>query len=215
MLAGICKVKVLNMEFKLREVQKGFALGRTLLSPSPLKERGQVKGECLPRTSPYLARDVRWIKNQKGQTLIEVLIAVAILGIVAVAFLSALTSASRAVIIGDERTTAESLIRSELEYVRSQEFSSPPWSYNVSATSYSTDYDCEADPDAWVCDDSHRLSSDEYSGYCARVLSGGHDADGDDIPDAGISEITVEVYHSENPNPDDWVLSTTTYKVFL
>ena len=44
--------------------------------------------------------------NSKGQTLIEVLIALAILGIVVVAFMTALTTASRAIIVADEHTTA-------------------------------------------------------------------------------------------------------------
>ena len=62
------------------------------------------------------------IKDERGITLIEVLIALAILGLVAVAFLSGLTTASRALIIADERTTAESLARSQMEYVKSQEY---------------------------------------------------------------------------------------------
>jgi len=60
------------------------------------------------------------IKNERGISLIEVLIALAILGLVAVAFLSGLATASRALIIADERTTAESLARSQMEYVKSQ-----------------------------------------------------------------------------------------------
>ena len=153
------------------------------------------------------------MKNQKGQALIEILIAIAILGVVAVAFLSALTTASRAIIIGDERTSAEGLVRSELEYVRSRDFSPPPWSYNVSTTGYSTDSDYpswwdETDPEF------HKIPS-EYTGYCARVTAQGYDASGNGQDDTGISEITVEVYHNENPNPDDMVLTVTTYKVFL
>ena len=62
--------------------------------------------------------------NSRGFTLIEVLIALAILGIVAVAFLSALTTASTALILADERTTAESLTRTQLEYVKSQPYNS-------------------------------------------------------------------------------------------
>lgn len=63
---------------------------------------------------------LKGIKNERGMTLIEVLIALAILGLVAVAFLSGLTTASRALLIADERTTAESLARSQMEYVKSQ-----------------------------------------------------------------------------------------------
>lgn len=63
---------------------------------------------------------LKGIKNERGMTLIEVLIALAILGLVAVAFLSGLTTVSRALLIADERTTAESLARSQMEYVKSQ-----------------------------------------------------------------------------------------------
>ena len=62
------------------------------------------------------------IKNERGIGLIEVLIALAILGIVAAAFLSGLATASRAVYIADVRTTAESLARSQMEYVKNQEY---------------------------------------------------------------------------------------------
>jgi len=65
---------------------------------------------------------MRLVSGQKGTTLIEVLIAIAILGMIAVPFLTALSTSSRALIIADERTTAESLVRSEIEYVKSQEY---------------------------------------------------------------------------------------------
>ena len=60
--------------------------------------------------------------GQRGQTLIEVLVALAVLGIVATAFISSMTTASTAMIIADEQTTAESLSRSQLEYIRSQAY---------------------------------------------------------------------------------------------
>ena len=56
--------------------------------------------------------------NESGVTFIETLIALAVLGLVAVAFLGGMTTATKATIIADEQATAESLIRSELEYVR-------------------------------------------------------------------------------------------------
>jgi prepilin-type N-terminal cleavage/methylation domain-containing protein len=62
------------------------------------------------------------MKKEKGYSLIEVIIALALLGIVAVAFLSAMATGSRAIFIADERATAESLARAEMEYVRSQDY---------------------------------------------------------------------------------------------
>jgi prepilin-type N-terminal cleavage/methylation domain-containing protein len=58
------------------------------------------------------------IRGQKGYMLIEVLVAVAIIGVVAVAFLSALTSGYLALVLADENTVAESLTRTEFERIR-------------------------------------------------------------------------------------------------
>ena len=68
-------------------------------------------------------------KNEKGFSLIEVVIALALLGIIAIAVLSGLATASIALIIADERTTSESLARSQMEYVKN-------CSYENEATSY-------------------------------------------------------------------------------
>jgi len=66
------------------------------------------------------------IKDERGISLIEVLIALAILGLVAVAFLSGLATASKAVLIADVRTTAESLARSQMEYIKQLEYDEAP-----------------------------------------------------------------------------------------
>ncbi len=60
---------------------------------------------------------VRLMKNERGFTLIEVMIAVALMGIIGIALLSGLATASRALFVADERATAESLARSQMEYV--------------------------------------------------------------------------------------------------
>ncbi len=64
----------------------------------------------------------RPIRGQRGDMLIEILVAVAILGVVAVAFLSALLSGYLALVLADEKTMAESLTRTELEHVRNAEY---------------------------------------------------------------------------------------------
>jgi prepilin-type N-terminal cleavage/methylation domain-containing protein len=60
--------------------------------------------------------------GQRGFTLLEILVAVAIVGVIAVAFLSALTSGYLALVLADENTVAESLTRSEMERVRDSEY---------------------------------------------------------------------------------------------
>jgi prepilin-type N-terminal cleavage/methylation domain-containing protein len=60
--------------------------------------------------------------SSRGFTLIEVVIAIALIGIIAVAVLSALSTASISLIIADKRATAESLARSQLEFVKNQDY---------------------------------------------------------------------------------------------
>ncbi len=184
------------MKAKFRGVRRNVTTSEILIPSPSLKARGRSLAQ-----------------SQKGLGLIEVLIAVAILGVVAVVFLSSLATSSKATIIADEQTKAESLTRSELEYIKSQPFSETPWSYDVSTTGYSTD---SSYPSWWddTDPDFHKLPP-EYSGYSAKVIAEGYDANGDGHNDSGISQITVQVYDSEAPNPDDMLLTTTTYKASL
>jgi len=68
-------------------------------------------------------------EGERGFSLVETVIAIALLGIVAVAFLGALSTASRSIFIADERATAESLARTEMEYVRNQDYTTAPQAY--------------------------------------------------------------------------------------
>jgi len=58
------------------------------------------------------------MRSQKGISFIETAVALAILGIVAVAFLGGLGTSFKAMSINDEQATAQSLIISEIEYVK-------------------------------------------------------------------------------------------------
>jgi len=114
------------------------------------------------------------IKNEKGMSLIEVLVALAILGLVAAAFLSGLATASRALIIADERTTAESLARSQMENVKNQPYDDiniPP--------QYEIDPDLDIPP-----------------GYDIEITAERLDPEGDGTAnDDGLQKITVLVKH--------------------
>jgi prepilin-type N-terminal cleavage/methylation domain-containing protein len=62
--------------------------------------------------------------HSRGFTLVEVLITVALIGVIAVAFFSFMSAAASALIHADERTIAESLARSQMEYVKNQGYNS-------------------------------------------------------------------------------------------
>jgi prepilin-type N-terminal cleavage/methylation domain-containing protein len=67
-------------------------------------------------------KKVRLLKKEKGFTLIEVVLSLAILGIVASGFFVALASGSRGISMADEQATAESIARTQMEYVRDQDY---------------------------------------------------------------------------------------------
>ena len=59
-----------------------------------------------------------WRVGEGGMTLVGTLVAMALLGAVGVAFLGGLGTASRTALVANEQATAESLVRSEVEYVK-------------------------------------------------------------------------------------------------
>lgn len=71
-----------------------------------------------PRVSSKVRRAFQG--SSRGVALVEILIAIALLGLIAIAFVNGLYSASKVLFIADERTTAESLARRQLEYVKGQ-----------------------------------------------------------------------------------------------
>jgi len=138
------------------------------------------------------------VRNQRGTGFIEVLIALAILGIVAVVFLGGLGISLKTVFISDESSTALALAQSQMEYVKSQEYSGVDgWAYTLTTSSHSYS------PDPQWPEDPSPLSSD-YGGYCAEVKAEEIDTD--------IRKITISVYHNENCT-GDIVFTLEDYKV--
>ena len=71
-----------------------------------------------------------WHRPSPGFTLIEVLIALALFAIIAIVFAGGLATASRAVLIADVRTRAESLARTQMESIKEQDYveaTASPW----------------------------------------------------------------------------------------
>lgn len=120
---------------------------------------------------------LRAIKGEKGFNLMEVALAMVLMGVLAAAFLTALSTGSRAIFIADERATAESVARTQMEYVRQQ-------NYDANLDTGHPVYDTipeEEIPDGYEIDvGAVRL---DYKG------------DGTDNDD-GIQNITVTVTHT-------------------
>jgi hypothetical protein len=98
-----------------------------------------------------------------------------------------MASSSRALAVTDEQTTAESLARSELEYIKSldtTDYRAAPWNYEIPGT-----------PPTW--DGSHTLPSG-YSSYSVNVTA--ETAISHSIDD-GLQKIIIRVYQDSNNNP--------------
>ena len=110
-----------------------------------------------------------FICRESGISLLETMIALAILGIIAVTFLNGLVITSKAAFTIDEQATAESLARSQME-----------WTQNTDYTDNATGYSPASIP-----------GSKDYINYSANIT-----AEPLNNPDDGIQKITVTVSRS-------------------
>jgi len=85
------------------------------------------------------------MRNERGVSLIETVIALALLGIIGVAFLSALATSSDARSIADEHASARILAESQMEEIKKQTyaFSYDPISIPVEYPGYSATIDVD------------------------------------------------------------------------
>lgn len=104
---------------------------------------------------------------ESGTSMIEVLVALAILGATGLAFLGGLATEAKAGMVSDEQTTAESLARSQMEYVRRI-------AYQTGATQYPADPALVV-PSGWILP--------------ASTVRPVH------VTDDGIQKVTVTVQH--------------------
>ena len=107
--------------------------------------------------------------NEAGVTLLETLVALALLGIIAAVFLSGLGTTAKASLVIDKQTTAGSLARSQMEYVKT-----------VGYVDEATEYTAAPIP-----------SSEDYANYSVSIA-----AEPLNNPDDGIQKITVTVKHN-------------------
>ena len=99
------------------------------------------------------------MKSEKGFTFIEVVIGLAIMGIIAVGFIGGLGTAAKGLMITDERETANNLAEAQMENVKNQGYddlnnppeysklSNIPDGYDINITAERLDRDIPPNPD--------------------------------------------------------------------
>jgi prepilin-type N-terminal cleavage/methylation domain-containing protein len=117
--------------------------------------------------------------SDKGFTLIETLIALAIVGLVAAVIMGGLTMSGKATLITDEQSTGLSLARSQIEYIKDQP------------------YDDATDPPQYLL----LPDTDIPEGYSISVIATRLDTHGDGNDDDGIQLLEVTVSHGSKTLP--------------
>jgi len=140
------------------------------------------------------------LKKKSGVSFIEVLIALAILGIIATAFITAIFVATMSIAIADERTNAESLAKTQMEYVKQQP-------YNDSGLYFEIDLDgtqyLEGTPYSIWSVDSEDIIVEE-------IVAVPWDSQNDEAApaDVGLQKIILKIFHGDRE-----VLTLEGYKV--
>lgn len=129
------------------------------------------------------------MKNEKGFSLIEMLLSIALLGLIATVLITSLAITSKGLLIADERETAKNLAESQMEYVKEQLY------INYSVLEHD------------VYPISTTISTPGYSVNCTAVPIDPvtHEPFNDDL---GLQLITVTIKHN-----DKEVITLEGYKV--
>lgn len=151
---------------------------------------------------------VTFRNKESGISLIETLVGLAIISIVAVAFMSGMATSFKGKMVQDKSAFGEAIATSQIEYVKTQPFSTNEWSYTVSSSSRST-----TQPPSWWDVDNPPLLDSNYDQYYVILTAEDFDADGDstiEVPgdDDSIRKITANVFNSLNDN----VMTLIVYK---
>jgi len=113
-----------------------------------------------------LRRIVNRLREERGLALLESLVAVAILGLTAAAYLGGLGTVFRAGSVTDVNSTAASLATSQLERIRDT-------AYSYNATAYSA---------------AEIPGTADYAGYAVNITAAALNS-----PDDGVQRLTVNV----------------------
>ena len=140
-------------------------------------------------------KGLKLLKEEKGFTLISVVVAIALLGLVAVLFATGISTATKAVYLDDERATAEGLAKSQIESIKNQAY------IDYSESDHDT-YSAISTPSGYSIElDVVPFDPDTRTPY---IDQGGGVYDND----KGIQEITVTIEHN-----DSTILTLENYKL--
>jgi len=98
------------------------------------RRRGMVKPSSHRTAQGEPVKKIKLLNSQRGIALLETVMAIAILGLVAVAFLSGMATTINATVITEKQATADSLVRSEMEYVKNCAYQCDAGEYPVDPT---------------------------------------------------------------------------------
>jgi prepilin-type N-terminal cleavage/methylation domain-containing protein len=133
--------------------------------------------------------------SSRGFSLIEVTIAIALIGVIAVAILGAVSYASTVLIITDRQATAESLAKSQMEYVKNQGYEEAP---NGGVATYSKITEITEIPYGYTISGLNRTGEDVN----IRGIPWSSGNNTDVYEDSGLQKITVivkyEIVRPEN-----------------
>ena len=150
-------------------------------------------------------------RSQQGLSLIETLISIALISIVAVVYLQSLLTSTKVTTLIHHRNVAESLARSQMEFIKGQSFSgTPAWDYWVNSSGKGSD---GQPPSWWVMDlqnPNPPLLQEIYGDYLVECSAEDISIDIDDDGVINVRKITVEV---SNPDVDDSVLILEGHKI--
>jgi len=140
-----------------------------------------IAGNILNRLPDNLSRMLKIphsSRTERGFTLLETLVALAILAITAVTFLSGLSIASKGVMVSQRRVTADTLAKSQMEYVKG------------------STYNEDDIPPVYIVDPGIVIPAGYNISVSAERLDPMNDGTGNDD---GLQKVTVIVNHEGEP----------------